>query len=102
MSYQSQREKVILFLNGQILPLLKKKDINYNELIFIIKENTFVNDNIIDEVIRSYIKQGKFKEIHILTIPDKEIENWLIENKKEEEEMKKVEEIIKEAKEGEI
>ena len=77
MSYQSKRQKISDFFDSKIYPLLKSNDLDYKEILKVIQENTYATESMIEEVIRNKVMMKKIKEIHILTIPDEEIPNFL-------------------------
>lgn len=77
--YESQDEKVNNFLENTLLPLIKEanKDIEFNEVVQQCSLHLNVKEEKIKEGLNRFIKSGKIKEIHIITIPDSEVQDWL-------------------------
>ena len=98
MSYQSKREQIGEFIDSKLIPIIRKRDLDYKEVIKAIQESTYANESIIEDVIRAKVRTGVLNEVHVLTIPDGEIGGLLKELKDNEleqrEEDKKVEEVF--------
>jgi len=91
MSYQTNRAKIINFANDKIVPLLKEKDLEYKEVVQIISENVGCSSEMVIDGLKTLIP-NKIKEIHVLTIPDEEVTNWLRDRINKEKECKPMEE----------
>lgn len=100
MSYQSIREKIRVFTEDKLLPVLRERDLDYNEVIKVIIENIGCSQSMAEEGIRVLINMNKIKEIRILTIMDEEVSNWLDDLKEQEVEQKKANEVIEEIEKG--
>ncbi len=88
MGYITNKQKLIEFITNQIIPCLKKRDLDYNKTIQAICSETNATRNTATEILRSLIPR-QIKEVHILTIPDKEVKTWLDEMKETKEDIKK-------------
>ena len=93
--YISTREKVMDYIENNILLFLKQKDLDYYEVIKIIKIKTSCSENLIKNILKDYINSGKIKEIRVLTIPDEQIGEWLKNLKEMEEQKEKDDEEVK-------
>ena len=95
--YISTREKVVDYIENNILLFLKQKDLDYYEVVKIIKMKTNCSENLIETTLKDFIDSGKIKEIRVLTIPDEQIGKWLKDLKEMEEQRKKDDEEVKRA-----
>ncbi|MBU1121968.1 MAG: hypothetical protein KKF54_04650 [Candidatus Omnitrophica bacterium] len=77
--YTTTRQKVKDYIETNILSFLKQKDLNYNKVIELVKLKTSCSENLIQDILKEFINSGKINEIHILTIPDDKIDEWLQE-----------------------
>lgn len=96
--YESQEEKINNFLDNKIIPILKKKDLDHDKVIKAICLELGIKKEKVEQSISNLIELGKIKEIHILTIPNDQLDNWLKDffekEKEEKKEVKKVDEIL--------
>lgn len=89
MQYVTNKQKIMEYIEINILAFLKQKDLDYNKVIDLISEKTSSNPSMVKTILDSFINSGKIKQINILTIPDKQIDGWLKEVKEMEEQKKK-------------
>ena len=100
--YKTKEEKINEFIDKAILPALQKQDLDYDKVVQAVCHELGINENNVDQVIKRFIQMGKIKEIHILTIPDEQVEGFLKEyfeeERKQKKEAEKVDKIFKEVK----
>ena len=97
MGYITNKEKVKDYIEKNILEFIKKKEINYYKTIDLIKLRTNASQNMVEEILKSFINSGSIREIRYLTIPEDQIVPWLKELKEMEEETRKILESKQEA-----
>lgn len=85
--YESQEEKISSFFKEKILPALKKQDLDYNKVVNLISVELGVKEEKIKQTISKFIKLGEVKELHTLTIPDDQVDDWLKDLSKTEKEI---------------
>ena len=73
--YLPQRAKVLMFIEQYIIPTIKKRDLDYYEVV----------KGLSQECLQQQIDAGKIKEDRILTIPDNEISSFLEKLRKDNE-----------------
>lgn len=94
--YKSNREKVNEFLEHKILPLIRKKDLDYYEVINIISVQLGVSKKLVEESIKMLVGNGRIAEIRVLTVTEEQISGILKELRDAEEESKKTEKEVEE------
>ena len=99
--YISKKEKIKNFFDTEIIPILRKKDLNFYPLAQAISSHLFVSYGDVEDTIKEYVSQGKIEEVRIITIPKTEIPNWLetikqdaIRIKELDEEMQRIESLV--------
>jgi len=93
--YQSQESKINKFITNSILPALFNSDLDYKKVVKTVAFEKGVKEEKVEQSLKALIDMGKIKEIHILTVPDKDFEDILknkgIVKKELEKEFKRVE-----------
>lgn len=82
MSYQTQREKVIEWIERGLIPKLPERDYYYTDIISGIAMDVGVTEKLVEEIIQSYIKLGKIKHENLLVATDDALKEY--EKKKKE------------------
>jgi len=73
MKYQTQREKARKFIEDNIIPTIKKQDVDYYKVLNVMRKDLRIDEKIIKEEIRVMIENKEVKEIRLLTIGDEEV-----------------------------
>lgn len=81
-TYQTQDERIIEFIDQNILPALTQKDLDYKKVVQLISIELGMRKDKVEKALDNLIAIGKMSEIHILTIPDDKIGDWLQDLKK--------------------
>lgn len=91
MKYKSKREVAISFLKETLIPIIKKnQDVSYSKILAYMLLDLGISNKLAKECITGFITQGELSlDNDILTIPDKEIVNWLKELKERETQIQK-------------
>jgi hypothetical protein len=76
------------FIDNEIIPLAKKKDLDYYQVVNLLVTRFATTEKLAIDTLGVYFKSNKLKEHRVITIPDEEIPNFLEEMKKESEEIK--------------
>ena len=83
--YLPQRAKVLMFIEQYIIPTIKKRDLDYYEVVKGLSQELHASEKNIKECLQQQIDAGKIKEDRILTIPDNEISSFLEKLRKDNE-----------------
>jgi len=83
--YLSQREKVLRCIETHIIPTIKKRDLDYYEVVKGLSQELHASEKNIKECLQQQIESGNIKEDRVLTIPDKEISSFLEKLRKDNE-----------------
>lgn len=98
MAYRTGSEKIKEAIEGFGLKALSKADLDYTKFVRAIADLTGTTTPRVEQVLNNYIGMRKIKEIHILTIPDEHVSEWIDQEVKKEKEAKaedaKVKELI--------
>lgn len=96
MAYKSKNDVVREYIENEIVPILKFKDLDFKKVISLVKLKTGAREDIIMFTINNLIENSIIKEEHILTIPDNQVSDWLKELKEDEDKSKKeAEDVLK-------
>jgi hypothetical protein len=106
VSYIKSREIMTKAIEEKIIPLLREKDLDYEQVISQLALKSYLSPKSVKNYFESLITGGRVKLIktivnneivQVLTIPDKEVDKWLEEHlktEKEKEEDKKKSELF--------
>lgn len=98
MVYISEKKKVKDLLDNKVIPMIKKKDVDYNKLVDAVCKETGSTQRLVKEILQTAINTNQIKEIRVLTIPDEELDDFFQEHYKEEkrivEDDKEVDEVL--------
>jgi len=83
--YLPQRAKVLMFIEQYIIPTIKKRDLDYYEVVKGLSQELQTSEKIIKECLQQQIESGKIKEHRVLTISDNEISSFLEKLRKDNE-----------------
>jgi ferritin len=88
MKYESQDEKISKYIKDLVIPAIKRKDLDYNQLVKKLCVELGVKEERVESVLKRFIDAGEMKEERILTITDDKIPDMLKLIKEEEEKLK--------------
>lgn len=88
MKYESKKEQISKFIEDNVIPAVKRKDLDYDKVIKGIADQFGTTEDIVNNIIKRFVSLGKLAECHVLTIRDDEIKDWLVELEREQKEKK--------------
>ena len=86
MKYFTKREKIDQLIIEQIIPCVNNSDLDYEKTLHEIMNKMNCSRNAAEDSLRSHIP-NHIKEVHILTIPESKVEDWLESIKKRKEQI---------------
>lgn len=94
MTYQTNREKIINWIEKGLIPKLVERDYDYNSIIAGICAETGSGKNIVEDVINSYVVMGKIARSNLIIATDKQLKEY---NEKQEAFKKEANKIVENA-----
>lgn len=99
MKYQTQREKIVEWIEKGLIPKLPERDYPYQEIVSAIAMELGTNEKTVEDVLNSYIKSNKIKHLNLLVATDEQLRDYM---KKQQEHKQEVDKILDPLVKGEI
>ncbi len=90
--YVTSKEKIYNFILSNIMPVILEQDIDFEKTVLAVAKEMHVSYEQVEHVLSSMCPE-KMKEIkiHVLTIPDTKIDDWMKDLKSKEQRLRNVE-----------
>lgn len=95
MGYQTQKDKIIDWIEKGLIPKLPERNYPYDDIISAIALEIGTTEKMVEDVIKSYIKLGKIKHENWLVATDEQAKAHLEKQKEINKEMKEIIDEIK-------
>lgn len=102
MAYKPQNELAKEFMEKIVIPALEDRDLDYYKLISTAMSDFNIKSKVIEDLLDNFIKADKIKELRILTIPDRKLQDSIKKDNIKEKDLspEETEKLLQEAKEG--